>query len=187
MSLPLPIVNLSTATFECSFGRGCDGICCQDGEPPVSAEEIADLERNLPHILPHLRPEARAHVAAEGFLGGEHECGDRKLAVAGGWCVFFHKGCVLHKLGALEGDPYRYKPIVCALFPLEEGADGQWRVRQWGVADESWDLFCLNPKNSAKPAAESLQSEIRLLQETYGSGSEPALAPFPPPARRESA
>lgn len=188
MSLTLPIVNLPTATFECVYGRGCDGICCREGEPPVTPAEIARLESQLPAILPHLRPEARARIEAEGILGGEHENGERKLAVSDSWCVFFNSGCVLHKLGAAEGAPYRYKPLVCALFPLEDGADGQWRVRQWGEAGEEWDLFCLNPAHSAKPAAESLQAEIALLQDLHRSDREAAVLPFAPDgSRRESA
>jgi hypothetical protein len=37
-------------------------------------------------------------------------------------------------------------------------------VRQWGYHDEDWDLFCLNPKASTVPAAESLVDEVRLAQ-----------------------
>lgn len=188
MSLPLPVINLSTATFECVYGRGCDGICCRESEPPVSAEEIARLQENLPAILPHLRPEARAIVESAGFLGGEHDNGEQKLALADRWCVFFNAGCVLHKLGSAEGDPYRYKPLICALFPLEDGADGQWRVRQWGEAGEEWDLFCLNPAQSAKPAAESLQAEMALLQDLRRHDRETAVLPFADERpRRESA
>lgn len=186
MSLPLPVIaNLNSATFECSYGRGCDGVCCREGEPPVGPPEIARLSEHLPRILPHLRPEARTHIQQHGILGELHDCGDPKLAVAAEWCVFFNQGCVLHKLGAIEGDPYRYKPEACALFPLENDGDGHWHVRQWGVGDEQWDLFCLNPAHSAKRAAESLQSEIRLLGERYG---EPSVLPLPPPGlARESA
>ena len=62
--------------------------------------------------------------------------------------MFFNDGCVLHKVGAADGDAYQYKPSQCALFPLEKGDDGRWLVRQWGYDDEDWDLFCLNPKAS---------------------------------------
>jgi hypothetical protein len=82
--------------------------------------------------------------------------------VVGGWCVFFHEGCVLHKIGGAEGDVFRYKPAACALFPLAKNAQDQWYVRQWGYEDEKWDLFCLRPDHSATPAAESLRGEIAL-------------------------
>ena len=37
------------------------------------------------------------------------------MRVVDGWCVFFNQGCVLHKLGASEGDKFRYKPAPCSL------------------------------------------------------------------------
>ena len=40
----LDVINGATATFECIYGRGCDGICCQNGRPPVSAEEAARID-----------------------------------------------------------------------------------------------------------------------------------------------
>jgi hypothetical protein len=83
--------------------------------------------------------------------------------VVDGWCVFFHEGCVLHKVGGAEGDTYRYKPAACALFPLVR-KDDEWYVRQKGYENEKWDLFCLDPQATSKPAAESLQGEIRLAE-----------------------
>src|SRR6478735_7508787 len=105
----LNVINLETATFECIYGRGCDGICCQNGRPPVYPEEQQAIRKNLKKFLPELRPEARALIEKDG---------QPMLRVIGGWCVFFNKGCVLHKVGAAEGDAYRYKPALCALFPL---------------------------------------------------------------------
>ena len=84
------------------------------------------------------------------------------LRVLGGWCVFFHEGCVLHKVGAIEGDKYRYKPAACALFPLAKNDQGKWYVRQKGYEDEDWNLFCLDPASSPMPAAESLREEVAL-------------------------
>jgi hypothetical protein len=84
------------------------------------------------------------------------------LRVVDSWCVFFREGCVLHKVGAEEGDKYRYKPAACALFPLAKDADDRWYVRQVGFNAEKWDLFCLDPKNSSISADESLQEEVRL-------------------------
>jgi hypothetical protein len=39
-----------------------------------------------------------------------------------------------------------------------------WYVRQQGHAGEKWDLFCLAPSASLKPAAESLEGEIALAE-----------------------
>jgi Fe-S-cluster containining protein len=162
MTTPLPVINLDTATFECVFGRGCDGICCQEGEPPIYPDEEPIIRAHLPKFLPHLRPEARAVVEADGFLGAPHELGPPMLRVVDGWCVFFNQGCVLHKVGAAEGNAFAYKPAACALFPLEVNDRDEWYVRQWGHEQEKWDLFCLNPAHSPKRAADTLRDELAL-------------------------
>ena len=166
MPTTLPVVNLEIATFECIFGRGCDGICCQNGRPSVDDEEAGRIAGALEKLLPHLRPEAKALVEKEGFLSNRKKLGRPMVRVVAGWCVFFNEGCVLHKVGAAEGDKYRYKPSQCALFPLEHDAErGDWFVRQWGFRGEKWDdLFCLNPKASSVPAADSLGEEIALAE-----------------------
>jgi hypothetical protein len=86
------------------------------------------------------------------------------LRVADGWCVFFNRGCVLHTLGAEDGDSYQYKPAVCALFPLDYDDHQRWYIRQWGYKGEDWDLFCLNPANSDRKASESLAAEIEFAE-----------------------
>ena len=48
---------------------------------------------------------------------------------------------------------------------LDKNDRGEWIVRQWNVDGEEWDLFCLNPANSKKPAAESLAFEFKLAAE----------------------
>jgi hypothetical protein len=162
MATSLPVINLSEATFDCIFGRGCDGICCQNGRPGVYPDEKIRLDKNLRKFLPHLRPAARDLVQKSGYLSNRRKGGLPMLRVVEGWCVFFHEGCVLHKVGAAEGDKYRYKPAPCALFPLAKNAKDEWYVRQWGVEDEEWDVFCLNPQASTRPASESLAGEMAL-------------------------
>ncbi len=162
MATSLPVINLSEATFDCVFGRGCDGVCCQNGRPGVYPEEEERLAENVRKFLPHLRPEARTLVEASGFLSNRRRGGLPMLRVTGGWCVFFREGCVLHKVGAAEGDKYRYKPAACALFPLAKNAEDRWYVRQWGVEQEKWHLFCLNPAASPRPASESAADEVAL-------------------------
>jgi hypothetical protein len=170
MSVSLPVVNLATATYECVYGRGCDGVCCQNGRPPVYPEEVERIRQGLAKFLPHLRPEARKLVEASGFLSKRIKLGLPMLRVVGGWCVFFHQGCVLHKVGTAEGSSFRYKPAACALFPLAKNAKDQWYVRQWGYEGEDWDLFCLNPKQSGAPAAESLRDEVALAASFPAAG-----------------
>jgi Protein of unknown function (DUF3109) len=164
MALSLPVLNLSEAKFECIYGRGCDGICCQKGRPSVYPEEVERLDANMQKFLPELRPEARKLIEKEGYLSRRHKDGLPMLRVIGGWCVFFHQGCVLHKVGAMEGDKYRYKPAPCSLFPLAKNDKGQWYVRQKGVEGEIWDLFCLDPATSPLPAAKSLPEEVELAK-----------------------
>jgi hypothetical protein len=164
MQHELPVLNLQTAKFECTFGRGCDGVCCREGRPPVYADEAARIAENLPKFLPLMRPQAARMAARKGFLSGRITFGQEQMRVTGGWCIFFNQGCVLHQVGAAEGDKYRYKPCVCALFPLEKDDHDRWYVRQKGFERERWDLFCLDPQNSAKPAAESLQEELDLAK-----------------------
>ncbi len=164
MSGSLPVINLAEAKFECVYGRGCDGLCCQNGRPGVYPEERQCLDEHLGKFLPELTPEARAVVEKDGFVSERRKGGLPMLRVVNGWCVFFNRGCVLHKVGAAEGDKYRYKPASCALFPLAKTDKDEWYVRQRGVEDEDWDLFCLDPKASPLPAAESLKEEIALAK-----------------------
>lgn len=160
----LPVVNLDEAKFECIYGRGCDGICCQNGRPVVYPEEVTNLDANLEKVLPHLTPAARKLVEKDGYLSGRRKLGLPMARVIDGWCVFFNQGCVLHKLGAAEGDAFRYKPAACALFPLAKDEQDRWYVRQKGHNGEPWDLFCLDPQSTAKRAAETLREEMELAR-----------------------
>jgi len=161
-SLPVVVSNAATATFECTFGRGCEGICCKNGRPSVNAEEQARIHGVMDRVLPLLRPEARTLIENDGFLSNRTKLGSPMVRVAGGWCVLFNKGCVLHTIGAEDGDPLQYKPTQCALFPVEPGDDGDWYVRQWQLHGEQWDLFCLNPANTKVKAVDSLAGELAL-------------------------
>ena len=160
----LPILNLANAHYECTYGRGCDGICCQEGRPILYPDEIERLDANLPRIVPLLRREAQTVVRRKSYRSKQQRLGHPTVRNAAGWCVFFNEGCVLHKLGESEGDRFRYKPAVCSLFPIQSDDDGNWYVRQHGYKDEKWDLFCLDPQNSSVPAAESLREELALAQ-----------------------
>jgi Fe-S-cluster containining protein len=158
----LKLVNAKEATFECTYGRGCDGKCCQNGRPGLYPDEIERIEDNLGKILPELRPEARRVIEAQGIVTRRVRGTTPLAPVVDGWCVFFNQGCVLHKLGAIEGDKYRYKPVQCALFPLLPDENGGWYVRQHGYKKEPWDLFCLAPSNTTLKAVKSLKEEMAL-------------------------
>lgn len=176
MDSDLPILNLATATYECTYGRGCDGICCRQGRPLVYADEIERIDAALTRFLPLLRPVARQTIQSRGFLTDRRRLGQRLMRNAGGWCVFFHQGCVLHQVGAADGDKFRYKPAVCALFPIQQDEHDRWYVRQKGFQRERWDLFCLDPANSRLPAADSLREEIALAAFFDSQAKQPATA-----------
>ena len=164
-ALRYPVLNLADAKFDCTFGRGCDGVCCRHGKPPVYEEEGKRLVASLERFLPELRPEAAAAIRKTGLFSAETKAGQPTLRVAGGWCVFFNAGCVLHRIGEAEGDKYRYKPAICALFPLTKDRRGEdWKVRQKGYDGEVWDLPCLDPAISVTPATESLEVEVAMAQ-----------------------
>ena len=160
----LVIANLETATFDCIFGRGCEGICCRNGRPPIYPDELQRIYAVLPALLPELRPEARSVVERSGYVSRRVKAGQPVARVVGGWCVFFNRGCTLHTLGAREGDRFRYKPAVCAFFPLAKDERDRWYVRQSGHRGEIWDLPCLDPAASDVPAAVSLEDEIALVE-----------------------
>ena len=157
MAGTLPIVNLAEAKYECTFGRGCEGICCKNGRPPVYSEEAELLDANLDKFKEHMRPEAVAVLEERGYLSQRKKSGLPMMRVVGGWCIFFNQGCVLHKVGAAEGDKYCYKPASCALFPLSRDDQDQWYIRQRGYKKEDWNLFCLDPDTSSVPAAQTLR------------------------------
>jgi len=158
------ILNLEQARFECIYGRGCDGVCCRAGRPPVYTDDAARIDANLHRVLPELRPEARAMVEKEGYVSRRRKDGQPAMRVAAGWCVFFNQGCVLHRLGAEERDPLRYKPWACAVFPISRVGGGPWHVRQKGLLGEKWELGCLDPAATTVRAAESLRAEIAVVE-----------------------
>ena len=162
MDLGLPILNMATATYECTFGRGCEGVCCQEGRPPVEPEERKRIDDIMPRLMPLLRSKAQAVVRARGYLTDRQRFGHPMARNADGWCVFFNQGCVLHQLGADEGDKFRYKPSACSMFPIQQDDHDDWYIRQHGYKRERWDLFCLSPTNTTLPAAEALREEIDL-------------------------
>jgi Fe-S-cluster containining protein len=156
---PIEVENAQGAQFECVY-PSCGGICCKNGRPGVEPGERKRIEENLDKFLPHLTPHARRVVEKRGFVTKRIKDGNPMLAVSESWCVFFNEGCVLHKVGASEGDRWKYKPWYCVVFPLAQRAKGKWYVRQWEHRGEAWDLFCLDPKESPKRAVSTLAGEI---------------------------
>ena len=84
MAQSLPVLNLADAKFECTFGRGCDGICCRNGRPMVYPEEVELLDAHLARFLPHLRPAARDVVEERGYRCRRKRLGLPMLRVVDG-------------------------------------------------------------------------------------------------------
>lgn len=155
----LTVLNQDTAHFECVYPT-CGSPCCRNGRPAIEQGERARIDANLAKFA--LRPAARARVAAESFVTNRRKDGLPMLAVVDGWCVFYNDGCALHALGAAEGEPFRYKPWRCAVFPLDRTSAGDWFVRQQGERGEAWDLFCLAPAESPRLAHDTMSAEWQL-------------------------
>ena len=128
---------------------------------PISLDDARQFDAVLPEILPLLRKEARRVVEREGSHR-RTKYGQPMLRMAREWCVFFHEGCVLHKIGEARGSKFFYKPLVCAVFPLFRRRNGNWHIRQKGNPGETWDLFCLTPSAETPLAVETMREEFAL-------------------------
>jgi hypothetical protein len=118
-----------------------------------------------------MRPRARAVVDKSGWRTRRLKSKLPTLAVKDRACVFYNEGCVLHAIGADEGDTTKYKPATCVLFPIDSAPKGGYEVRQWGRKGEKWNLFCLDPTASGKMARDTLRAELAFL-ERLESGKE---------------
>jgi hypothetical protein len=156
------IHNLEEARFECVFPK-CGGPCCHESRPNVTPGEVRRIEKALCRALERMRPAARRVVERAGWLTKRIKAGLPTIAVSERQCVFYKDGCVLHAIGAEEGDSTKYKPSTCILFPIDATKNGGWEVRQWGRKGETWKLFCLDPGASEKKAKETLATEVEFL------------------------
>src|SRR5690242_9379847 len=82
------ILNLAEARFDCTYGRGCDGVCCRKGRPLVYRDEAERIDRILPELLPSLRPEAWKAIRRRGYLKSRTRLGQRVMRGAGGGASF---------------------------------------------------------------------------------------------------
>ena len=162
--LSLSVLNADTARFECVW-PGCGGACCRESRPPVSPGEAERIAKVVPRVLDRLRPAARRVVERGAWITKRVKEGRPMLAIAERYCVFYNEGCVLHVLGASEGDKNKYKPGTCITFPLDRDEHDRWYVRQHGIEGEQWtELACLDPDASDKLAIETLRDEIAFAE-----------------------
>jgi len=159
----LTVLNAETARFQCVY-PSCAGACCKESRPPIEPGEDARIRKHLSRFVPLMRPRAQRTVNARGYKTARTKGGLPMLAIVDRYCVFYNEGCVLHKVGAAEGDKNKYKPGTCITFPLDVHREGQWYVRQWGEHDEGWDLACLDPKASKMRPEKSLAEEMAFAE-----------------------
>jgi len=158
------ISNLGHAKFKCYYPQ-CGGNCCRNGRPGLESYEVERIRDNLEKFVPLMRPEAVKVLRSRGFLSRRLKEGKETLIVTGGWCIFAHEGCVLQKVGSVEGEKWKYKPHRCVLFPISQDGDWEWYVRQKGFKGEIWNLFCLERTQTEEtPAQESLREELEYLE-----------------------
>ena len=164
MKRALPVYNAESSRFECVW-PGCGGACCRESRPPVSAGEEAIIRAQIPRVLDRVRPAARKVLEGGTWVSKRKKGGRPMLAIAERYCVFYNEGCVLHALGAAEGDKNQYKPGTCITFPLDRDDHERWFVRQHGLNGEEWtELACLDPAASPRTGAESLTEEIAFVE-----------------------
>ncbi len=122
--------------FCCDLER-CKGCCCVEGDAgaPVSDEELAVIDKELPSLLPQMTPQAREVVEQQG-LSYIDQTGEQVLSIVNGKdCVFARTDnngwtyCVIEKKGMA-------KPISCHLYPIRLNQVGEMT----GVAYHRWDI-----------------------------------------------
>lgn len=110
--------------FECDLDS-CLGECCVEGDAgaPLTIEEAARLDEQLPRLIPHMTPAAR-EVAEEQGASYIDEEGDLVTSIVNGRdCIFtfYAPGgkclCLLERLRR-EGHTEFFKPISCSLYPV---------------------------------------------------------------------
>lgn len=160
----LPVWNGESSRFACVW-PSCGGGCCRESRPPVSPGEERNIRAQLPRLLARVRPAARRVIERGAWVSRRKKGGRPMLAIAERYCVFYAEGCVLHQLGAAEGDKNKYKPGTCITFPLDRDDHDRWYVRQHGVEGEAWtELACLDPRASQRSGVESLREEIAFAE-----------------------
>lgn len=110
--------------FLCDI-RKCKGACCIEGDSgaPLEQEEIAEMEKVLPHVWDDLAPAAQEIIKKQGVSYVDEE-GDLVSSIVNNKdCVFtcYDKTqtcmCAIekaHRAGLVDF----YKPISCHLYPI---------------------------------------------------------------------
>lgn len=133
-----------TEKFCCDLAA-CRGVCCVEGEAgaPVTPDEIAQIEDELPRVRHMLTPKAIDVIDKQGVAYADND-GDLVTSIVGGKdCVFVCRrgGCSMcaFELAHDEGRTTFVKPLSCALYPIRVTrlADGTLALNyhRWSVCE----------------------------------------------------
>lgn len=110
--------------FVCDL-NACKGACCIEGDAgaPLTADEVAQIETELPHIIPFMRKEGVDAVSQHGVSYLDQENEPVTMLVEGKECAFVFFDEKETALCAIEaafraGKIDNIKPISCSLYPI---------------------------------------------------------------------
>ena len=160
----LPIVNLDEARFECTFGRGCDGVCCKEGRPLVYPDEVGRIAEALEKLQVEAPPRGPGGRGEEGVPQRPASPGPPRPAQRRRLVPVLPRGMppAPTRAGGRGQVPVQAGRLL--LFPIQQDEHDRWYIRQRGFHRETWDLFCLDPRIHPRPAAETLVEEIALAK-----------------------
>ncbi len=136
-------IDLLEHYFTCNIDS-CRGACCIDGDAgaPITVEEKAQIEADLPAVWDDLSPAAKAVIREQGVSYIDEEADLVTSIVDGRDCVFTCYGengichCALEK-AFCEGRSNFLKPMSCHLYParLQKWATGYTAINyhRWKI------------------------------------------------------
>lgn len=134
--------DLFDKQFICDLNK-CKGACCIEGEfgAPISKQEIALLEKELPAILPYLTTESKKALKKKGVYEKDSEGDLVTTCLPTGECNFAYRdergilGCGIEKAWK-EGKTAFQKPISCHLYPIRVSKIGSFEALNY----HKWDI-----------------------------------------------
>ena len=152
-------LDILEESFICDLSA-CKGICCVEGDSgaPVEDEEVALLEKVLPHVWEDLSPKAQEVINRQGVVYVDEDGEYVTSIVDGEDCVFTcydengYCKCAIEK-AYREGRVDFYKPISCHLYPVRVAKYNGFRAvnyHRWNVCQAAM-LF-------------GLKSEVKVYQ-----------------------
>ncbi len=128
--------------FICNLSA-CKGACCVEGDAgaPVSAEEKAAIEANLPLIKPYLTSASLADISSKTGFEKDEDDEWVTTCLPSGECNFSFRNaqgvlsCGIEQ-SFLEGKSTIRKPISCYLYPIRVSKVGDYDALNY----HKWDI-----------------------------------------------